>query len=77
MCILGLSDFVLFSFFFGRSMRLPGYRQFTWWIYNRLGKGCPRVIRPCVVCAIRNQYQDPEGNYTGFKDAEGNESWSG
>ena len=58
-------------------MRLAAYRQFTWWTYNRLGKGNRRVIPSCVVSAIRNEYPEESGNYTGFKDAEGNESWPG
>ncbi|XP_058957973.2 P2X purinoceptor 7-like [Pocillopora verrucosa] len=59
------------------SMRLAGYRQFTWWTYNRLGKGNRRVIPSCVVASIRRNYPDAAGNYTGFKDAEDNDSWPG
>ena len=58
-------------------MRLAGYRQFTWWTYNRLGKGNRRVIPSCVVASIRRNDPDAAGNYTGFKDAEDNDSWPG
>ena len=50
-----------------RSMRLAAYRQFTWWTYNRLGEGNRRVIPSCVVSAIRHEYPEQSGNYTGFK----------
>ena len=58
-------------------MRLAAYRQFTWWTYNRLGKGNRRVIPYCVVWAIRREYPEESGNYTGFKDADGNDSLPG
>ncbi|CAH3031609.1 unnamed protein product, partial [Pocillopora meandrina] len=53
------------------DMRLAGYRQFTWWTYNRLGKGNRRVIPSCVVASIRRNYPDAAGNYTGIKRCRG------
>jgi len=56
-------------------MRLAAYRRFTWWTYNRLGKGNRPVIPSCVAWAIQREYPEESGNYTGFKDSDGNDSW--
>ncbi|XP_067045503.1 P2X purinoceptor 7-like [Acropora muricata] len=50
----------------GLSQRYAAYRQFTWWVHDRLGKYVRRVIPACVVKEIRAAFPDSQGNYTGF-----------
>ena len=53
-----------------RSLRYAGYRQYTWWVHNRLGRGVRKVIPSCAIWAIRDAY--PEiGNlrYAPFQEA--------
>lgn len=51
------------------SFRYAAYRQFTWWIHNRLGKGVRRVIPSCAIWAIRNRYPDENATYIPFREA--------
>lgn len=53
-----------------RSLRYAAYRQFTWWTHGYLGKKVRRVIPACAVTAIRTEFPDSNGVYTGFKDEE-------
>ena len=53
-----------------RSYRLAAYRQFIHWTYSRLGRGIRRVIPSCVVVAMRHEFPEDDGDYTGFKLAE-------
>ena len=39
-----------------RSYRYAGYEQYTWWIYNRFGKGMRKVIPSCAIWALRNSF---------------------
>ncbi len=55
-------------------MRLAAYRQFTIWVYDRLGKHNRQVIPACVVNKIRQTFpraeqvlDDDEEQYIGFK----------
>ena len=53
-----------------RNYRYASYKQFTWWIHSRLGKGMRKVIPSCVVRSIRKNYPSENGVYTDFKQAE-------
>ena len=50
------------------NYRYAAYRQYIWWVYGRLGRKRRKVIPACVVLAIRKQFPEADGNYTGFKD---------
>jgi len=45
----------------------------VWWIYKRLGRKKRKVIPSCVVSAIRKEFPEADGNYTGFRDPSINE----
>ena len=52
---------VIFSYYivvvsFFRSLRYSGYKQFIWWVYQRLGKGRGRRIPSCVLWTIRGTF---------------------
>ena len=53
-----------------RAYRLAAYRQFVHWTYSRLGRGIRKVIPSCVVAAVRHEFPEADGIYTGFKLAE-------
>ena len=46
-----------------RSLHFAAYKQFVWWIYQRLGKGSKRVLQPCVLWKIRQHYPASNGQY--------------
>lgn len=50
------------------NYRYAAYRQYIWWVYGRLGRKRRKVIPASVVLAIRKQFPEADGNYTGFKD---------
>ena len=52
-----------------RSFRFAGYKQYTWWVHNRLGKGVRKVIPSCAVWAIRNTYPAPDDTYVPFMES--------
>ena len=62
------------NFSFSRSYRFAGYKQFTWWIRNKLGKGVRKVIPSCALWAIRNKYPSETGVYVPFKESIDDES---
>ena len=51
-----------------RSMRYAAYRQFTWWVHNRLGGGVRKVIPSCAIWAIRN-YPEISNKNAPFQEA--------
>ena len=51
-----------------KSLRYAGYRQFTWWVHNRLGKGVRKVIPSCTLWAIRDEYAEPNHYYVPFQE---------
>lgn len=53
-----------------RSLRYAAYRQFSWWVFKRLGKNNRRVLPSCVLWKIRSKFPDPEGKYTKYKEGE-------
>ena len=57
-------------FFFIRTYRYAAYRQFTWWVHNKLGKAVRRVIPSCAVNLIRKTFPSPDGVYTGFLEGK-------
>jgi len=52
------------------TLRLSAYRQFTYWVHQRLGRHVRRVVPSCVVEEIRKAYPDPQGQYRGFLEHE-------
>lgn len=53
-----------------RSLRFAAYKQFIWWIFQKLGKGNRRVIPSCVVWNIRKLYPEANGQYVLFIEGE-------
>ena len=53
-----------------RSMRYAGYRQYTWWVHNHLGKGVRKVIPSCAIWTIRDMYPEQNGYYVPYQEAK-------
>ncbi|KAL1479045.1 hypothetical protein MTO96_052183 [Rhipicephalus appendiculatus] len=51
-----------------KKYRYTAYRQFTRWMWGRLGIGKRKVIPSCAVWLIRKMF--PSESYTGFKYPE-------
>ena len=56
------------------AYRYDGYKQYTWWVHNNLGKGIRKVIPSCAVWAIRNNYPSKDGKYIRFMESEEGEN---
>ena len=56
------------------SYRFAGYKQFSWWIHNRLGKGVRKVIPSCTLWSIREKYASADGSYIPFKESRDDEA---
>ena len=46
-----------------RPLRFAAYKQFTWWIYQPIGKGNRQVIPSCVLWCIRSVYEERDGTH--------------
>ena len=51
-----------------KAYRYAAYRNFTYFVHTRLGKGVRRRIPACVIRRIREQFPAPDGMYVGYKD---------
>ena len=50
-----------------RELRYAAYRQFTWWLYGKLGRSHRRIIPACVVHHIRTRFpKAPHEEYEGY-----------
>ena len=52
------------------AYRYAGYKQYTWWVHNNLGKGVRKVIPSCAVWTIRNNYPSKDGKYISFMESK-------
>ena len=53
-----------------RSLRFEVYKQFIWWVFERLGKNNRRVIPLCILWTIRKLYPEANGQYVRFNEGE-------
>ena len=52
------------------NLRYAGYKQYTWWIHNRLGKGIRRAVAPsCALWRIRKQFPGSNVIYIPFTES--------
>ncbi|KAM7301414.1 P2X purinoceptor 7-like [Ixodes scapularis] len=47
--------------------RYTAYRQFTWWVHHKLGRGNRVPLPSCAVQRIRREFRSTDGSYVGFK----------
>ena len=57
-----------------KSYRFAGYKQFSWWIHNRLGKGVRRIIPSCALWSICQKSPSANGSYIPFKESHDDEA---
>ena len=57
-----------------RSYRFAGYKQFSWWIHNRFGKGVRKVIPSCALWSIHEKYPSADRSYIPFKERRDDEA---
>ena len=57
-----------------RALRFAGYKQYTWWVPNRLGKGVHKVIPACAVKEICENYPSEDVKYIPFMENTENEN---
>ena len=55
------------------SYRFAGYKQYTFWVHNYLGKGVRKVIPSCAVWKIRNEYKADNDVYVPFMESKEDE----
>ena len=51
-----------------KSYRFIAYKQYTCWIYGRLGKDIRRPIPSCAVQEIRRKFPAPDNVYTSYTE---------
>ena len=68
----GEYDLLCLSLF--RSYRFAGYKQFSWWVHNQLGKGVRKVIPSCALWSIREKHPSVDGSYIPFKESRDNDA---
>ena len=56
--------------FTNKNLRFAGYKLFTWWLHNRLGKGIRRSLPSCAVWTIREKFPALDNIYAGFEYKE-------
>lgn len=58
-----------------KSLRFAAYTQFTWWVYQKLGKGRRRTVPACASHAIRTRFpkEDSEA-YEGYHSGDDEEN---
>ena len=61
------SMLLYFCFIYRRTYRYAAYRQFTWWVHDRLGRHVRRVIPSCAVSRIWAEFEEEDGNYAVFQ----------
>ena len=64
----------VFNPFLFRALRFAGYKQYTFWVHNYLGKGVRKVIPSCAVWKIRNNYKSEDDNYVPFMESKEDEN---
>ncbi|KAM7314745.1 P2X purinoceptor 7-like isoform X2 [Ixodes scapularis] len=47
--------------------RYTAYRQFTWCVHHKLGRGNRVPLPSCAVQRIRREFPSTDGSYVGFK----------
>lgn len=65
--LVAYNDFrrgVIKGTFDNKNMRFGCYKQYTYWIHNKLGKAIPS----CIIWSIRDKYPESTGNYVPFED---------
>ena len=67
-----ISSYLFFiSLLIHRLYRYVGYRAYTYWIHQRLGRYVRRATPACVVLAIRAAFpEERDEDYISYKDAE-------
>jgi hypothetical protein len=56
-----------------QSYRFAGYKQYTFWVHNHLGKGVRKVIPSCVIWKIRRMYKSEVDTYVSFMESKEDE----
>ena len=49
-----------------KNYRYAAYRQFSWFIYTKLGKNVRQIIPTCAVLKIREAFPAEDGKYVKF-----------